>query len=63
MVSVRLPAAQLRRLERALKRRRRAGSDDGTVQTRSRLLRIVIGRGLDALERELAGKATAKVGV
>ena len=50
MVSVRLPAAQLRRLERALKKRRRAGTDDGTLQTRSRLLRVVIGHGLDALD-------------
>lgn len=55
MVSVRLPASQLRRLERALKKRRRAGSDDGSIHTRSRLLRVVIGLGLDALDPASGG--------
>lgn len=54
MVSVRLPASQLRRLERALKRRRRLGTDDGAVMTRSRILRVVISHGLDYLECEPA---------
>lgn len=57
MVSVRLPESQLQRLECALERRRLAGTDDGTTHTRSRLLRVVITHGLDALDAlELDGR-------